>query len=80
MISRAEHATKHATKDTTKVGKLTLDGIPLHAILVGDLAELIAGNGGVLGVVQVVVIHLGAEERLALGLEPPIKSVRTTTA
>jgi hypothetical protein len=45
-----------------------------------DLAELLTGNPGIPGVVQVVVIHLSAEESLALGPESRIEAAGTAAA
>lgn len=50
-------------------GKLTLNGIPFHAVLVGDLTKLVLGNRGQRVVVKVVVVDLGSKVELPLGLE-----------
>lgn len=49
--------------------KLTLDSIPLHAVLTGDLPKAVLDNGGQVIVVEMVVIDLGSKVELSLGLE-----------
>lgn len=58
--------------------KLTLNGIPLHGVLVGDLTKLPLDDGGKRVVVEVVVVDLGTEVDLALGANLGIKTSSTT--
>jgi hypothetical protein len=50
-------------------GKLTFNGIPLHAVLSSDLSKVILDNGGQRIVAEMIVIDLGAVVELSLGLE-----------
>lgn len=56
------------TKDG-KEERPTFDSIPLHAVLVGDLSKAVLYNGGQRVVVEMVVVDLGSEVELPLGLE-----------
>ena len=54
---------------TERRGSLTLNSIPLHAVLRGDLAKVILDNGSQGAVREMVMIDLGSEVQLSLGLE-----------
>lgn len=49
--------------------KLTLNSIPLHAVLAGNLPKAVLDNGGQWIVVEMVVIDLGSKVELSLGLK-----------
>lgn len=49
--------------------QLTLDSIPLHAVLTGNLPKAVLDNGGQGIVVEMVVIDLGSKVELSLGFE-----------
>jgi hypothetical protein len=53
----------------------TLNSIPFHAVLMGDLSKSVLDNGGQGGVVQMVVVNLSAEVLLALGLELVVQAL-----
>lgn len=61
------------------VTALTLNGIPLHGVLVGDLTKLPFDDGGKRVVVEVVVIDLCTEVDLALGANLGIKTSSSVT-
>ena len=50
-------------------GILTLNGIPLHAVLGRDLTKAVLDDSGQGIVVEMVVIDLSTKVELALGLE-----------
>lgn len=52
-----------------EIGNLTLNGIPLHAVLACHLTKLGLDNVDQRVVVKVVVVDLGTKVLLALGLE-----------
>lgn len=53
---------------------LTLNSIPLHAVLGRDLSKAVLGNGHQGAVAEVVVVDLSAKVRLALGYELGIET------
>jgi hypothetical protein len=55
--------------------KLTLSGIPLHAVLACNLAKGVLDNGGQGVVGQMVVVDLSAEVKLSLGLELVVQAL-----
>jgi hypothetical protein len=59
---------------------LTLNGIPLHAVLIGDLAKVLLDNVDERVVVEMVVIDLSTEVDLALGSDLGIKTSSITAA
>lgn len=60
------------------VGNLTLNGIPLHAVLTSHLAKLGLDNVDQGSVAQVVVVDLSAEVLLTLGLELGVEASAAT--
>lgn len=56
------------------MGCLTLYGIPLHAVLSGDLTELALDNGREGVVLEMVVVDLSTKVELSLGLELIVKA------
>lgn len=62
-------STSCVQKKNGKEEKLTFDGIPLHAVLMGDLSEVFLHDSGQRVVVEVVMIDLGSKVELSLGLE-----------
>jgi len=59
---------------------LTLNGVPLHRVLAGDLAKVALDNVGDGRLAEVVVINLGAEVELALGLELVVQAAGAAAA
>lgn len=57
--------------------ELTLNSIPLHTVLVGDLSETVLDNGGQGIVVEMVVVDLSSEVELPLGLELVVQAGST---
>lgn len=53
-----------------------LSGIPLHAVLGGDLTKVGLDNGGGLSVTESTLVSSGTEVLLALGLEELVQAVR----
>ena len=58
---------------------LTLNGIPLHGVLVGDLTKLPLDDGGKRVVAEMVVVDLSTEVDLALGAHLGIKTSSSVT-
>lgn len=61
--------TGRSRRRTERRRSLTLNSIPLHAVLRGDLAKVILDNGSQRAVREMVMIDLGSEVQLSLGLE-----------
>lgn len=55
-------------------GPLTLNGVPLHAVLAGDLAKLSFGNVYKRRVTEMVVVDFRPKVQLALGLEARVQA------
>ena len=62
-------ASTSSFQDRKEKEKLTFYSIPLHAVLGGDLPKAVLDNGGQRIVVEMVVVDLGSEVELPLGLE-----------
>jgi hypothetical protein len=54
---------------------LTLNSIPLHAVLACDLSKGVLDDGGQGGVGQMVMVDLSAEVELSLGLELVVQAL-----
>lgn len=60
--------------------RLTLNGIPLHRVLAGDLAKVALDNVGNGRLAEVVVVNLSAVVELALGLELVVQAAAAAAA
>lgn len=59
---------------------LTFSSIPLHAVLGGDLSKAVLDNRSQLIVVEMIVVNLGSEVELSLGLEFVVQPTCTASA
>jgi len=63
-----------------EVAAAWLNSIPLHAVLRGDLAKDVLDNSGQGVVSEMVMIDLGSEVNLALGLELGVQAARAAVS